>query len=105
MQSLAKSGIALNIAQRAFLNTVKDKVADTFNAADGTMLRIIKIQQKDSTAARLGMESSLTTFLNSMYETSEYMHGAVTQVRNSIADAMSLMDAEAAVGFEYNIQK
>ncbi len=73
IRALVDKGISFDVEQRAFLMTIQEKVANTFNAADGTLLRLIRIQQQDTTAGRLGMESALNSFLNSMYETSEYL--------------------------------
>ena len=67
VKSLVERGIAFDLEQRAFLMTIQDKIANTFNVADGTLLRLIRIQQEDSTAGRLGMESALNAFLNNMY--------------------------------------
>ncbi len=102
---MVDAGIAYNVEQRAFLSTIKDKIATTFNAFDGTLLRLVRIQQQDTTAARLGMESALTTFLNSMYETTEYMKGVADSVRSNLQETMSLMSATDAVGLEYEVQK
>lgn len=85
--------------------TLSDRIASTFNAADGTLLRLIRIQQADTTAARLGMESALTAFLNNMYETTEYMGHVAEQIRGNIASATALMGATEAVEFEYQVQK
>jgi hypothetical protein len=98
-------GISFNVEQRAVLDVVKDKIATTFDAANGTLLRLVKIQQQDTTAGRLGMESALTAFLNNMYETTEYMQGLATTVKNNLEEAMSLMSGENALSFEYQIQK
>lgn len=105
VQAMVTSGIAFNIEQRAFLQTIKSKIADTFDATNGTLLRLIRIQQADSTAARLGMESSLTAFLNNMYENTEYLKQVSDGVKASLEEAMSLMSAVDAVGFEYSVQK
>lgn len=85
--------------------TIKDKIAGTFDTTNGTLLRLVRIQQQDTTAARLGMESSLTAFLNSMYETSEYMKSMAASVKGSLEEAMALMDAELGVGLEHTVQK
>jgi hypothetical protein len=98
-------GIAFNVEQRATLDVVKDKIATTFDAANGTLLRLVKIQQQDTTAGRLGMESALNAFLNNMYETTEYMSTLATSVKSNLEEAMSLMSGENALSFEYQIQK
>lgn len=98
-------GIAFNVEQRALLQEMSGKIATTFDAANGTLLRLIKIQQQDTTAGRLGMESALTAFLNNMYSTTEYMQSLAKSVKGSLEEAMSLMTGENALSFEYQIQK
>jgi hypothetical protein len=98
-------GISFNVEQRAVLDVLKDKIATTFDAANGTLLRLVKIQQQDTTAGRLGMEAALNQFLNNMYETTEYMQSLAISVKGSLEEAMSLMTGENALSFEYQIQK
>lgn len=105
LKDLVGQGISFNVEQRAFLETIKDKIATTFDVADASLLKLVRIQQADSSAARLGMESALTSFLNNMYETSEYMKQAADSVRANIYEASALMDAEDATEFEYQVQK
>lgn len=105
LKDMVSSGISYNVEQRAFLATISDKIANTFNATDGTLLRLIRLQQQDSTAARLGMESAMTTFLNNMYETTEYMGSIADGIRNQIEEATALMSADESIGFEYQVQK
>jgi hypothetical protein len=105
IKELVDSGIAFDLEQRAFLATISDKIATTFNVADGTLLRLIRIQQQDSTAGRLGMESALNTFLNSMYENTEYLKGVADSVRGSLEEMQALMEGAAATEVEYQVQK
>ena len=105
VKEMVGQGIAFNIEQRATLAVLKDKIATTFDAANGTLLRLVRIQQQDTTAGRLGMESALTAFLNNMYETTEYMEGLAAQVKGNLEEAMSLMTGENALSFEYQVQK
>lgn len=105
VKSLVDRGIAFDLEQRAFLMTIQDKIANTFNVADGTLLKLIRIQQEDSTAGRLGMESALNAFLNEMYETSEYLSGVADNVRSSLVEMESLMSGAAATEVEYQVQK
>jgi hypothetical protein len=105
VSEMVGKGIAFNVEQRAVLQELSGKIATTFNAANGTLLRLVKIQQQDTTAGRLGMESALTAFLNNMYETTEYMEGLATSVKSSLEEAMSLMSGENALSFEYQVQK
>ena len=105
LKTLVARGISFNVEQRAFLQTISEKVATTFDAADSTLLKLVRIQQADTTAARLGMESALTSFLNNMYETTEYMTEAASSIRASLYEASALMEAERATAFEYQVQK
>ena len=105
VQSMVKQGISYNVEQRAFLATISDKIADTFNATNSSLLRLVRIQQQDSTAARLGMESALNSFLNNMYETTEYMGAIMDGIKSSLEEAEALMGTEEAAQFEYQVQK
>lgn len=51
------------------------------------------------------MESALNSFLNNMYETTEYMSDIAASIKGSIEESMALMTAERAVGYEYQVQK
>ena len=98
-------GIAYNIEQRAFLQTISENIANTFDAFDSSLLRIIRIQQADSTAARLGLEASLTKFLNSNFQNTEYLSRTFDTVTANLLEATSTMSGSSAVGFEYVVQK
>ncbi len=105
MKALVEKGISFDIKQRAFLMTIQEKIANTFNVADGTLLRLIRIQQEDTTAGRLGMESALNSFLNQMYETSEYLSDVASNVRGSLEEMQALMGGAAATEIEFQVQK
>lgn len=105
IEDLVKRGISFDLKQRAFLMTIQDKIANTFNVADGTLLRLVRIQQQDSTAGRLGMETALNSFLNEMYETSEYLTDVAKSVRSSLEEMQALMEGAEAAEVEYQVQK
>lgn len=105
LQSLVEAGIVTNVEQRAFLNTIKDKIAGTFDAANSSLLRIVRLQQNDSTAARLGMEAYLTRFLNVMVENTEYLTTTFDNVQEALIEASSMMSTKASTEFEYIVQK
>ena len=105
LQTLVETGIVTNVEQRAFLNTIKDKVAATFDAANGSLLRIIRLQQNDSTAVRLGMEAYLTSFLNRVVENTEYLSSTFDSVQEALLEASSIMTTKASTEFEYVVQK
>lgn len=100
-----EAGIANNIEQRAFLATVSENIASTFDAFDSNLLRVIRVQQADSTAARLGMEAGLTNFLNNYFSDNSYLNNAFDTVSQNLFEATSQLSAEEAVGVEYQIQK
>ena len=105
IETLVAKGISFDLKQRAFLMTVSNKIASTFDVSNATLLRLVRIQQEDSTAGRLGMESALNSFLNNMYETSEYLTDVAASVRSSLEEMESLMSGAEATEVEYQVQK
>lgn len=100
-----EEGIAYNIEQRAFLQSIKDKIAGTFDAFDSSLLRIIRIQQADSTQARLGMEAYLTKFLNNRYQDTSYLKNNASNVRSALTGVSSNLSRNDAVELEFVVQK
>jgi len=105
LNSAIDQGIAYNVEQRAFLDALSDSVATTFEAFDSTLKDIVRVQQQDSTAYRLGMEASLNEYLNKMFESTEYLSNVSDSVTSNLYEATSLLDAKTSIGFEYTIQK
>lgn len=105
LKGLVNKGISYNVEQRAFLDSISGKIATTFESTDASLIKLVRIQQQDTTAARLGMESALTAFLNNMYETTEYMSGVAADIRANLYEASALMSAIDATAFEYQVQK
>lgn len=101
----SKQGIAYNIELRATMATISEKIANTFNAFDSSLLRIIKIQQADSTQARLGMESLLTNYLNKNFQDTSYLNNLSKSVTAALVDAESTMTNKEATEFEYVVQQ
>lgn len=102
---LVDLGIADNLVQRAFLDTISDKIATTFDAAQGSLLEIIRIQQRDSTAARLGMEAELTQLFNHYFSDTSYLSETFDNVQASLIDLSAQLSDREAVEFEYMVQK
>ena len=100
-----EKGIAYNVEQRAFLATMTDKMVKTFDALDDTLLRVIRLQQADTTQARLGMEAQLLQFFNSTFSDHSYLYDGYDQVSQALIDANAQMTREMSVAFEYNVQK
>lgn len=106
MVELVDSGVAYNLEMRAFLAETAQDIASTFDATNGTLLRMIRLQQADTTAARLGMEASLTKLFNNFFEDSSYLAGQVSDaISDKILDASATMSHDNAVEFEYVLQK
>lgn len=105
VKKLVDSGVTFDLEQRAFLATISDKIVNTFDAFDSNLLRVIRLQQADSTAARLGMESALNEFLNSNFSDSTYLNDAFKSVSGALIDASAQLSRDQSVAFEYIVQK
>lgn len=105
-KELVDAGIAHNMETRAFLATVSDKVVNTFNAFDANLLRLVRLQQQDTTAARLGLESSLNKMFNSYFSDSSYLSdGPHDSISAAILEASSMLSNDMSVEFEYMVHK
>lgn len=105
LNNLITKGIAYNIEQRAFLASVSDKMVTTFDVLDDTLLKMIKLQQADSTQARLGMEATLTKQFNQMFKDTSYLSTTFDSVSQAIFDTSAQLGRAQAVEFEYIVQK
>lgn len=105
LNKLVSEGIAFNIEQRTFLATVSEKIANTFDAFDSNLARIVRLQQADTTASRLGLEAYTTRLLNSLFSDTSYLNAAYDVVSSNLVEATSQLSAEAGVEFEGIIQK
>lgn len=105
IQRLIDSGVNYNIELRAYLATVTESIASTFNAFDSNLLRLIRIQQSDSTAARLGIEAALTQFLNSNYSDTSYLSDVADSVTQALLDASAQLTHQGAAEMEFVAQK
>lgn len=98
-------GIAYNVEQRAFLSTVSENIQSTFDAFNSNLTRIIRIQQQDSTVARLGLEKSLNDLLNFYYQDTSYLNDAFDNVSSAIFEMQAMQSRNEAVETEFVIQK
>lgn len=105
LRDAVDKGIAYNVEQRAFLATMTDKIVSTFDAFDSNLMRIIRLQQADTTAARMGMEAELLQFFNSTFSDNSYLQEGYDDVSKALIDANAQMTREMSVAFEYNVQK
>ena len=105
LSTLIDKGIAYNVEERAFLQTMTDKIVTTFDAFDSNLLRLVRLQQADITAARMGMEADLTQVLNSMFHDTSYLSDVYDSVSAAIVDASAVLGRGPDTSFEYNVQK
>ena len=66
--SLVSSGITYNVEQRAFLQTLASDIDMVFNAQDGSLTQLIRLQNQDLSSNRMAIEYSLQKFLNQNYQ-------------------------------------
>ena len=102
--NLVRSGITYNVEQRAFLQTLAQDIDMVFNAQDGSLTQLIRLQNRDLSSNRMAIEYSLQKFLNQNYQTSEYIKGAFSDVSRSLMTAQSTMSSRNAVDFEGTVQ-
>lgn len=105
LANLVSEGIADNVAQRAFLATISDKIATTFDAANASLLQIVRLQRQDSTASRLGMEANLTRVLNYYFSDTSYLSDNFDTIQDSLMDISSQLDTASSIELEYQVQK
>ena len=91
LADLVGQGIVTNVEQRAMFETVKEGIAGTFDVTSDSLKRLIRVQQNDSTAARLGMEAYLTEFLNVYVQNTEYLQSTFDTVSSSLLEASATM--------------
>lgn len=106
ISTLVKEGIDYNIEQRALLMTLNDKLVPTFNALDGTLTRLVRVQQADITLAQMGAEARLNEFLNEQFRDTSYLNQLYDSVYSALADSMSAQtDTDQATQYAYAVQK
>ena len=105
LATLVDMGIAYNVEQRAFLNTISDKIATTFDAHSSAMLQIIRLQREDSTIYRLGAEAELTSYFNERFKDSSYMSDLYDTVSQTILGSVAQLGTAGGAEYEYNLQK
>ena len=105
LQRLIDTGTNYNLELRAYIATVSENIASTFDAFDSNLMRLIRIQQSDSTAARMGMEDALTKILNSRFSDSSYLNGTSDTVAGNLLDASAQLSHQMAAEFEFVTQK
>lgn len=105
LNELVSAGISYNVEQRAFLSAMTDKIVTTFDAANSTLLRIIRLQQADSTVARMGMESLLNKYLNATYQDTSYLTDLYDTIESTLVESISQLSTTVGAEFEAVAQK
>ena len=105
LNELIQLGVNYNIEQRAFLQSMTDKVVTTFNAFDSNLLNLIRLQQADSTAARMGMEATLTKSFNAMFKDTSYLSNTFDSVSQALFETIAQLGRDEGLKFEYVVQK
>lgn len=105
LMDLINQGVVTNIEQRALLMTMKDDIISTFDVDSPVIKKLVRVQQEDSTAARMGMESYLNRFLNEFVDSTEYLTSTFDSVAASLYEASALLGSRDATEFEYIVQK
>lgn len=106
LNKYVSQGILNNIEQRAFLSSVSDRIATTFDAFDSSLLTLIKLNREDSTQAYLGMEAALTEFLNTAYMDSSYMSSSLnSSVSSAIMESVALLGTQMGAEFQFQVEK
>ena len=105
LTTLVRQGIVNNVEQRAYLQTLSQDLGMVFNATNGTLTRLIRLQQSDLSSHRMAIEASLKEFLNQNFKTSEYIHQGFEKVSENLLEAQSLMSASGSMALESTIQK
>lgn len=105
IKKLVDSGVAYDLEARAYLATMSEDIANSFDAFSADLARMIRLQQADITASRLGMEAALLTFFNENFKDSSYLTDAADQVTSAIFDASAQLSRDESLAFEYMTQK
>lgn len=107
MSELVDSGVAYNLELRAFISEASQSIASTFDAFDSNLMRMIRLQQADTTAARLGLEATLTKLFNEKFKDTSYLTkgGASDAVAQALMDSSAMMSKESSLVYEYTVQK
>lgn len=105
ISKLVENGVAYNLEERAFLMTVSDKIATTFDALDKNLTRLIRLQQADITTSQLGAEASLTEFFNKQFRDTSYLTDEYDSVNATLLEASAQMNIDQATSFMYSAQK
>lgn len=104
LTSLVSSGITMNAAQRAYLETAADQVGLQFSTNTDTLNRLIQIYETDISESRLAQMAGLRDFLEQNYKNSQYIYNGFNQVSDALLQMQSWMETGMAMATEKTIQ-
>ena len=89
--NLARDGISTDLESIAILSTIRDKTVASFNATDGNLRRLIRLNQNlgNLTAKQFGLAAVLRTELNAAFGDSSYIGKMFQQLTGTLLDAVS----------------
>lgn len=105
LNAFVNQGVSYNLTQRAFLASISDKIAPTFNALNDSTLQMVRLQQQDTTAQRLGLEANLTRLFNYYFSDTSYLSKQFESVQASLVEISANTAGTAGLETEYTVQK
>lgn len=104
--NLSERGINYNLEQRALLETLKEDLVPTFSALDGTLTRLVRIQQADLTLSQMGTEAKLLQLLNEQFRDTSYLSDSFDTINQTLEQVLATqLDTDQMTQFGYAIQK
>lgn len=90
--SIAKEGISTDIESIAILSTIRDKTVASFQATDGNLRRLVRLNQNlgNLTAKQFGLAAVLRTELNEAFGDSSFIGRQFQQLTGTLLDAVSM---------------
>ena len=105
LNQLVEAGIGYNLEDRAYLATIADRTAKTFDILNPALLRMERLQQADLSRPQMGLESYLTKGLNSVFQDTSYLNSMYDSVTAGLLEATSQMAFDETTSYLYNVQK
>lgn len=91
IQNLVQSGVTTDLESIAILSTIRDKTVASFNATDGNLRRLIRLNQQrgNLTAQQFGLAAVLKEELNRYFGDNSFIADQFQSLTGSILDMLS----------------
>ena len=89
IRQLASQGIASGVETAALLSAVAEKTVPTFNATEGYIRRLVRLQEKNAAERFFGLESIIQGSLNAQFGESSYLNQLFDSVNDNLTDAIT----------------